>query len=181
MLQANKAAKQAAFEEANKIKNQFRALDDDEIEFLEGVAERKRREEEARRREEDFGLRKFRELQRKGEKGGQGKEGREGEGEGEEEEEDGLGEEELMFLSAGTGGGRKRRRGETKKLVPGVVVKRQKSNGERGEGQKQGGEEGEKTVVPEPVKATATATATVAAKKPLGGLVSYASSDEDDD
>ncbi|EGO59663.1 hypothetical protein NEUTE1DRAFT_33905, partial [Neurospora tetrasperma FGSC 2508] len=42
VLQANKAAKQAAFEEANKIKNQFRALDDDEIEFLEGVAERKR-------------------------------------------------------------------------------------------------------------------------------------------
>src|SRR3569833_608756 len=31
------AAKQAAFEEANKIKNQFRALDDDEIEFLDGV------------------------------------------------------------------------------------------------------------------------------------------------
>ncbi|KAK1722566.1 N-terminal domain of NEFA-interacting nuclear protein NIP30-domain-containing protein [Colletotrichum acutatum] len=34
VLQANKAAKQAAFEEANKIRNQFRALDDDEIDFL---------------------------------------------------------------------------------------------------------------------------------------------------
>ncbi|EEY20256.1 conserved hypothetical protein [Verticillium alfalfae VaMs.102] len=28
------AAKEAAFEEANKIRNQFRALDDDEIDFL---------------------------------------------------------------------------------------------------------------------------------------------------
>ncbi|KAG5931411.1 hypothetical protein E4U53_001780 [Claviceps sorghi] len=34
VLEANKAAKQAAFEEQNKIRNQFRALDDDEIEFL---------------------------------------------------------------------------------------------------------------------------------------------------
>ncbi|KAK0619983.1 NEFA-interacting nuclear protein NIP30, partial [Immersiella caudata] len=42
VLQANKAAKQSAFEEANKIKNQFRALDDDEIDFLEGVREKKR-------------------------------------------------------------------------------------------------------------------------------------------
>ncbi|KAL0781890.1 hypothetical protein CaCOL14_003225 [Colletotrichum acutatum] len=37
VLQANKAAKQAAFEEANKIRNQFRALDDDEIDFLDEV------------------------------------------------------------------------------------------------------------------------------------------------
>ncbi|KAJ4403421.1 hypothetical protein N0V82_010654, partial [Gnomoniopsis sp. IMI 355080] len=35
VLEANKAAKQAAFEEANKIRNQFRALDEDEIGFLE--------------------------------------------------------------------------------------------------------------------------------------------------
>ncbi|KAH8886899.1 hypothetical protein GQ53DRAFT_693728, partial [Thozetella sp. PMI_491] len=37
VLQANKEAKQAAFEEANKFKHQFRALDDDEIDFLDGV------------------------------------------------------------------------------------------------------------------------------------------------
>ncbi|PSR92197.1 NEFA-interacting nuclear protein NIP30, partial [Coniella lustricola] len=42
ILQANKAAKQAAFEEASKIKNQFRALDEDEIEFLDEVRARQR-------------------------------------------------------------------------------------------------------------------------------------------
>ncbi|KXJ91712.1 N-terminal domain of NEFA-interacting nuclear protein NIP30-domain-containing protein, partial [Microdochium bolleyi] len=46
ILQENKAAKQAAFEEANKIRNQFPTLDDDEIEFLDGVADGKRLEEE---------------------------------------------------------------------------------------------------------------------------------------
>lgn len=65
VLQANKAAKQAAFEEANKIKNQFRPLDDDEVEFLEGVAERKKAEEERLRRETEEGLKGFRELQSK--------------------------------------------------------------------------------------------------------------------
>ncbi|KAF4585355.1 putative NEFA-interacting nuclear protein NIP30 [Ophiocordyceps camponoti-floridani] len=40
ILQANKAAKQAAFEEKLRLKNQFRALDDDEADFLdEGFSE----------------------------------------------------------------------------------------------------------------------------------------------
>ncbi|KAK3898855.1 N-terminal domain of NEFA-interacting nuclear protein NIP30-domain-containing protein, partial [Staphylotrichum tortipilum] len=52
-LQANKAAKQAAFDEAHRLRNQFRALDDDEVDFLEAVRERKRREEEEGRREEE--------------------------------------------------------------------------------------------------------------------------------
>ncbi|KAJ4300142.1 hypothetical protein N0V88_002811 [Collariella sp. IMI 366227] len=38
-LQANKAAKQAAFEEASRLKNQFRALDEDEVEFWGGREE----------------------------------------------------------------------------------------------------------------------------------------------
>ncbi|KAF3766807.1 hypothetical protein M406DRAFT_244207, partial [Cryphonectria parasitica EP155] len=42
VLQANKAAKQAAFEEANRLKHQFRALDEDEIGFLDEVVQRKR-------------------------------------------------------------------------------------------------------------------------------------------
>ncbi|KAI3397970.1 hypothetical protein diail_10046 [Diaporthe ilicicola] len=65
VLQANKAAKQAAFEEANKLKNQFRALDDDEVEFLDGVRERRRAEEERLHKETEEGLREFRELQQK--------------------------------------------------------------------------------------------------------------------
>ncbi|GKT54587.1 NEFA-interacting nuclear protein [Colletotrichum tofieldiae] len=63
VLQANKAAKQAAFEEANKIKNQFRALDDDEIDFLDEVRESKRAEEERVRRETEEGLAAFRRAQ----------------------------------------------------------------------------------------------------------------------
>ncbi|KAJ9138383.1 hypothetical protein NKR23_g8539 [Pleurostoma richardsiae] len=92
VLQANKAAKQAAFEEAARLRNQFRALDDDEVEFLDEVAERRRREEEERRREEEEGVRGFRERQRREEGGAGG---------GEE------GEEEWGFAA---GGGRKRKR-----------------------------------------------------------------------
>lgn len=40
-----KAAKQDAFEEATRLKNQYRALDDDEAEFLESVLESSRKKE----------------------------------------------------------------------------------------------------------------------------------------
>ncbi|KAK4153468.1 N-terminal domain of NEFA-interacting nuclear protein NIP30-domain-containing protein, partial [Chaetomidium leptoderma] len=59
-LQANKAAKQAAFDEAHRLRNQFRALDDDEVDFLEEVREKKRREEAEARREVERGLEEFR-------------------------------------------------------------------------------------------------------------------------
>ncbi|KAK7409200.1 hypothetical protein QQX98_008633 [Neonectria punicea] len=77
VLEANKAAKQAAFEEQSKLRNQFRALDDDEIDFLDDVRAAKRAEEDRVRRETEEGLKAFRERQ----KGGGGPE-REGEGEG---------------------------------------------------------------------------------------------------
>ncbi|SPQ20152.1 c4a25b2a-df96-4365-8639-3b801177d029 [Thermothielavioides terrestris] len=60
VLQANKAAKQAAFEEAHRLRNQFRALDDDEVEFLDEVRMRARRQEEEARREVERGLEGFR-------------------------------------------------------------------------------------------------------------------------
>lgn len=63
------AAKQAAFEEKSKVQNQFRALDDDEIEFLDEVRERKRMEEERVKRETQEGLKAFRERQKGGEQG----------------------------------------------------------------------------------------------------------------
>ncbi|KAF4991100.1 hypothetical protein FGRMN_8036 [Fusarium graminum] len=64
VLQANKAAKQAEFEEQSKIRNQFRALDDDEIEFLDEIRANKRAEEERVRLETEEGLRAFRERQK---------------------------------------------------------------------------------------------------------------------
>ncbi|RKF78736.1 putative nefa-interacting nuclear protein [Golovinomyces cichoracearum] len=45
ILEANKAIKQEAFEEATRLRNQFRALDKDEIDFLDSVLERTREEE----------------------------------------------------------------------------------------------------------------------------------------
>ncbi|KAM5356161.1 hypothetical protein ACJ41O_002807 [Fusarium nematophilum] len=64
ILQANKAAKQAAFEEQTKLRNQFRALDDDEVEFLDEVRAAKRAEEERVRQETEEGLKTFRERQK---------------------------------------------------------------------------------------------------------------------
>ncbi|KAK2752807.1 hypothetical protein FQN55_005939 [Onygenales sp. PD_40] len=51
ILQQNKAAKQDAFEESIKLKNQFRSLDDDEVEFLDSVLESTRAQEAALKRE----------------------------------------------------------------------------------------------------------------------------------
>ncbi|KAF4970408.1 hypothetical protein FSARC_2552 [Fusarium sarcochroum] len=64
VLQANKAAKQAEFEEQTKLRNQFRALDDDEIEFLDEIRANKRAEEERVKRETEEGLKAFRERQK---------------------------------------------------------------------------------------------------------------------
>lgn len=64
ILQANKAAKQAAFEEQNRIRNQFRALDDDEIDFLEGMRDERRVEEERVKRETEERLASFRQAQK---------------------------------------------------------------------------------------------------------------------
>uniref|UniRef100_A0A8H7NCU8 FAM192A/Fyv6 N-terminal domain-containing protein n=1 Tax=Bionectria ochroleuca TaxID=29856 RepID=A0A8H7NCU8_BIOOC len=54
----------AAFEEQSRLKNQFRALDDDEIEFLDEVRQKKRKEEEAVKRATEEGLRAFRAAQK---------------------------------------------------------------------------------------------------------------------
>ena len=51
VLQANKAAKQDAFEESIKLKNQFRPLDDDEVDFLDSVLAADRAKEAAVKRE----------------------------------------------------------------------------------------------------------------------------------
>ncbi|KFA64442.1 hypothetical protein S40285_01011 [Stachybotrys chlorohalonatus IBT 40285] len=64
------AAKQAAFEEQTKVRNQFRALDDDEIDFLDEVRERRRKEEDEVRRQTEEGLKAFRERQQQSSGGG---------------------------------------------------------------------------------------------------------------
>ncbi|GAB7355777.1 hypothetical protein MBLNU459_g6459t1 [Dothideomycetes sp. NU459] len=67
-LQANKAAKQEAFEESIRLKNQFRSLDDDEVEFLDSVLESTRAKESAVRKETAEQLELFRKQQEESEK-----------------------------------------------------------------------------------------------------------------
>ncbi|EPS44007.1 hypothetical protein H072_2016 [Dactylellina haptotyla CBS 200.50] len=63
VLQANKARKQEAFEEKLKFKNQFRSLDDGEVEFLDSIISEQRAEEEAKKKELESQLDDFRKLQ----------------------------------------------------------------------------------------------------------------------
>ncbi|KAH6695299.1 N-terminal domain of NEFA-interacting nuclear protein NIP30-domain-containing protein [Plectosphaerella plurivora] len=159
ILQANKAAKQAAFEEQNKLKNQFRALDDDEIDFLDDVKARERREEEKVRMETSEGLKAFREAQKAQEKG-----------EGGVEEITGDDEWAAEWKS---GGGKKRKR-----HVDGVlkgVVKRRTSEAE-GSAPKNDADANPKS---EPKPETTTKASPPAPVKAALGLGDY-DSDSDD-
>ncbi|KAL7958181.1 N-terminal domain of NEFA-interacting nuclear protein NIP30 domain-containing protein [Trichoderma compactum] len=172
ILQANKAAKQAAFEEQNKLKNQFRALDDDEIEFLDEVRAKERAEEERARREVEEGLKAFRERQ-KSTGGG-------GEASG-TAREDGGGEEEEWVV-----GGRKRKRherevlGVKKKAVGGGDGGKDEFGGvDRGDGddgKKKGESEGEKEKEKERERESPKEE-----KKASLGLMAYDSDSDDDE
>lgn len=59
-LQAQKAAKQEAFEEATKLRNQFRPLDDSEVAFLESVKSKEEAKARAERQETQEQLAAFR-------------------------------------------------------------------------------------------------------------------------
>ncbi|KAH7323426.1 N-terminal domain of NEFA-interacting nuclear protein NIP30-domain-containing protein [Rhizoctonia solani] len=61
-LQANKVAKQEQWEEQNKLSNQFRALEEDEIHFLDGLVDEKIIKERKRKEEENEELKGFREA-----------------------------------------------------------------------------------------------------------------------
>ncbi|XDG10302.1 hypothetical protein ABKA04_009917 [Annulohypoxylon sp. FPYF3050] len=204
VLQANKvgtdtasvtiAAKQAAFEEQNRIRNQFRALDDDEIEFLDDVQEKRREEEERVKRETEERLAKFREAQKKGASVPAG-----GEGEGEDVVDDAKNEDATVEDPVSwSGAGKKRKRDkESKSIVKGV--KRRASVNERdpkaaavAKAEKKLDEGNTKatptTTTDDNSKASTTTDQTKApAPKPTAekaksslGLVDYGSDDDDD-
>lgn len=156
------AAKQAAFEEKTKIRNQFRALDDDEIDFLDEVRASKRAEEERLRRETEEGLKVFREAQKSGSK---------------EEEEDAIEIGEDWEV------GRKRKRAKEKdSLVKGV--RRRVSGSEEVVKAKEIREGPKAPVVGDKRKTEEEAKKAVPsapAKPKLGGLVDYGSDDDDDE
>ncbi|RJE24267.1 hypothetical protein PHISCL_03376 [Aspergillus sclerotialis] len=68
VLQSNKMAKQEAFEEKIKLKNQFRSLDEDEVEFLDSVLESTRAQEAAVKKETAEQLEVFRQQREEAEK-----------------------------------------------------------------------------------------------------------------
>ncbi|TFK57157.1 hypothetical protein OE88DRAFT_102664 [Heliocybe sulcata] len=58
-LAANKAAKQEEWEERNRLANQFRALEEDEVLFLDTVRERQEEEERVRKEQDNDELKSF--------------------------------------------------------------------------------------------------------------------------
>lgn len=60
-----KAAKEEAYNEATKFSNLIRRLDNDELDFLASVNERKAQAESTKRREVETAIRKFKEAQKK--------------------------------------------------------------------------------------------------------------------
>ncbi|KAL2817781.1 N-terminal domain of NEFA-interacting nuclear protein NIP30-domain-containing protein [Aspergillus granulosus] len=68
VLQQNKMAKQEAFEEKIKLKNQFRALDEDEVDFLDSIMESTRAQEASVKKETAEQLEVFRRQREEAEK-----------------------------------------------------------------------------------------------------------------
>lgn len=108
------AAKEEAFQEANRLKNQFRALDEDEVEFLDSVLESTRAEEERVKRETAEGLEQFRRQQEEADK-----KARRG-SEGAQNAEEGSPTVEDEWVA----GGRKRKRAKEKEVFKGVKIRR---------------------------------------------------------
>jgi FAM192A/Fyv6, N-terminal domain len=179
------AAKQDAFEEANRLKNQFRTLDEDEIDFLDSVLESTRKEEDRVRRETAEGLELFRRQQEEADKKARTSAG----GDQVAEESTTAIEEEQW-----TATGRKRKRAKEKEGVKGVKIRRSSSTLEPGpasspDGTKQSEEAKTTRLLQEEQTEHKTRTySTAPVSVPLGaapkpkaglGLVDYGS-DEDD-
>ncbi|KAL1893582.1 hypothetical protein Sste5346_006413 [Sporothrix stenoceras] len=178
VLQANKAAKQAAFEEAHGLKNQFRALDEDEIEFLEGVEEDARREAARVAAETAAGLDAFRAAQTKG--------GGDAGGDKSDDVDNDDTVEKLVDDSAWAVGRKRKRRGDkTDKAGAFPNLKRKGSSAaekdkEEPEAKKETTTSASSTAK-EPAKASPKPIPATAPKaKPALGLVAYGSDDDND-
>ncbi|KAF2652871.1 hypothetical protein K491DRAFT_662984 [Lophiostoma macrostomum CBS 122681] len=121
VLQANKAAKQEAFEEANRLKNQFRALDDDEAEFLDSVLEETRKKEAEVKKETLQQLDAFRKYREEAERRALAEQNA-----GSPEVEDA----QAQWLT----GGRKRKKGEKDgALLKGIKLRKASGTADKGE------------------------------------------------
>ncbi|KAH8693229.1 N-terminal domain of NEFA-interacting nuclear protein NIP30-domain-containing protein, partial [Talaromyces proteolyticus] len=111
VLQQNKMAKQEAFEESIRLKNQFRSLDDDEVEFLDSVLESTRAQEAAVKKETAEQLAEFHRQREEAERALL--EGSSTENAGSGGPAKSLGEEEQWAIS-----GKKRKRNKKELLLP---------------------------------------------------------------
>ncbi|KAF4633808.1 hypothetical protein G7Y89_g4303 [Cudoniella acicularis] len=184
-LEANKAAKQDAFEEANRLKNQFRALDEDEVEFLDSVLESTRAEEDRVKRETAEGLAVFRRQQEEADK-----KARRG------SDADAEAASPTVEEESWVAGGRKRKRAKEKEVLKGVKVRRSSTVNEDKPTQNSTPAPANATSTkaakqPEPAQSSSTSKQissplaakevdTARIKEPVQGLVDYGS-DEDDD
>ncbi|CAL8583396.1 hypothetical protein XPA_009020 [Xanthoria parietina] len=127
VLQNNKAAKQEAFEESIRLKNQFRNLDEDEVEFLDSVLESTRAKEDAVRKETAEQLNLFRRQQEEADKASldltvAGTEN---------PSETTLGPESSTVESQWAINARKRKRVKDKEVLPGVKLRKSSSTVEK--------------------------------------------------
>ncbi|EKG19502.1 NEFA-interacting nuclear protein NIP30 [Macrophomina phaseolina MS6] len=111
------AKKQEAFEESIKLKNQFRALDEDEAEFLDSVLESTRAREAALKQETSQQLDAFRRQQDEAERAARLAGNTEGDAPAEDEH----------WASAG----RKRKKGKDRESLMGVKIRRKSSTSEK--------------------------------------------------
>ncbi|KAJ4354620.1 uncharacterized protein N0V89_006357 [Didymosphaeria variabile] len=171
VLQANKAAKQDAFEEATRLKNQYRALDDDEAEFLDSVLEATRKKEAEVQKDTLEQLDAFRKQREEAERKAL-----------EAEEPEGVVEEEAHWVAHG----RKRKKGP--ELLKGVKLRKTSSATEEKKdvGGKSNAGDTKKAPLPGAPASTAAATKSPSASSapkpsiPVSLSLGYASSDEDD-
>jgi hypothetical protein len=181
------AAKQEAFEEAKRLKNQFRSLDEDEVEFLDSVLESTRAEEQRVKRETAEGLEQFRKQQEEADE-----KARRGSG-GPQIADEGSPTVEEEWVA----GGRKRKRAKEKEVLRGVKIRRPSTTEQALGPSTTEASSSTSTSVPKPAESTKSAAHVVQAllPKPTApasaekmppapvktglGLVDYGSDDDD--
>ncbi|RPA91069.1 hypothetical protein L873DRAFT_349998 [Choiromyces venosus 120613-1] len=155
ILQANKAKKQEEFEEKLKFKNQFKTLDEDDVDYLDSILKTEKAVEDARKEELESRLDDFRRQQSEADKSGGGEGG----------DQD----------TAAWAAGKKRRRKEAGGKTLGVKVRRKSSTAGEKPLEKDTGKSKEEALSPKPKEEEKKA-----GDKGAGvmGLVTYGS-DED--
>ncbi|PBP27259.1 hypothetical protein BUE80_DR001654 [Diplocarpon rosae] len=171
-LEANKAAKQEAFEEAHRLKNQFRGVDEDEAEWLDSVLESTRAEEDRIRKETSEGLALFRQQQE-----AEDKKARQAQGDSAGTEENAPLVEEGSWAT-----GKKRKRTKEKDGLKGVKLRRASTSVEKTDQLKTPKPSVQAQTPRKPVEGglvTGDTKKVSSAPKPATSLVSYGSDDDD--